>query len=286
MEREDAGKLLLPLDPLQIAPVSGKSGPLISRLTLRRPHLGVGSPGSVAEDMADTPTSEISSATAPTGPTGSLLPRSRTFGRNALSSTEPGIIPDSDAVIPSGVNEFALLPEHVQRRLAGVLRMQLLGNVRDRVEAGHLDFINELRPLTCLFVGFPTLLQQRDDTTHEDQVSDVQYCVQSVQSIMRKWDGSFLQFRCDEKGYLSICAFGLPGHTHEDDPSRAILAALDLQKTIEERGHRVCVGVTTGDLLCTCVGGRKLRNEYTVFGDAINLSARLMVKCKKSECWH
>lgn len=46
-------------------------------------------------------------------------------------------------------------------------------------------------------------------------------------------------------------------------------------------GHRVSIGVTTGHLLCTCVGARKLRSEYTVFGDAINLSARLMCKAKK-----
>ena len=36
------------------------------------------------------------------------------------------------------------------------------------------------------------------------------------------------------------------------------------------------VGVTTGQLLCACVGS-PLRSEYTVYGDAINLSARLMV---------
>lgn len=36
-------------------------------------------------------------------------------------------------------------------------------------------------------------------------------------------------------------------------------------------------GITTGQLLCACVGS-KLRSEYTVYGDAINLSARLMLK--------
>ena len=37
------------------------------------------------------------------------------------------------------------------------------------------------------------------------------------------------------------------------------------------------VGVTTGQLLCACVGS-DMRSEYTVYGDAVNLSARLMVK--------
>ena len=178
-------------------------------------------------------------------------------------------------------HEFVHLTDLVQKRVAGLLRMHVLGSVRSRIEAGHLDFINEIRPLTCLFLGFPTLLDPRDDVTHNDQIDSVQYAVAAVQNVMRKWDGSLLQFRCDEKGFVAICAFGLPAHTHEDNPSRGILAALELHKRIKENGHRVSIGVTTGDLLCTCVGARKIRSEYTVFGDAINLSARLMVKCKK-----
>lgn len=37
------------------------------------------------------------------------------------------------------------------------------------------------------------------------------------------------------------------------------------------------MGVTTGQLLCACVGSAT-RSEYTVYGNAINLSARLMMK--------
>ncbi len=40
------------------------------------------------------------------------------------------------------------------------------------------------------------------------------------------------------------------------------------------------VGVTSGQLFCAMVGSRR-RLEYTAFGDAINLSARLMCKAKE-----
>ena len=40
------------------------------------------------------------------------------------------------------------------------------------------------------------------------------------------------------------------------------------------------IGVATGQLLCACVGS-KARSEYTVYGDAINLSARLMIKANE-----
>lgn len=48
----------------------------------------------------------------------------------------------------------------------------------------------------------------------------------------------------------------------------------------QDAGERGCAGVTTGQLLCACVGSR-VRAEYTVFGDAINLAARLMVTASK-----
>ena len=42
----------------------------------------------------------------------------------------------------------------------------------------------------------------------------------------------------------------------------------------------VVTGITTGQLLCACVGSGT-RREYTVYGDAINLSARLMMKAQE-----
>ncbi len=72
----------------------------------------------------------------------------------------------------------------------------------------------------------PTASSNPTDTSQDDvsvsEVTEVQAAVDLVQKQMRIYDGSFLQFRCDEKGFLSICAFGLPGKTHEDSPARAI----------------------------------------------------------------
>ena len=36
------------------------------------------------------------------------------------------------------------------------------------------------------------------------------------------------QLRCDEKGFVAVCAFGLPGKTHDDGPVRGVLAALEI----------------------------------------------------------
>lgn len=47
---------------------------------------------------------------------------------------------------------------------------------------------------------------------------------------------SSLQFRCDEKGFLAICAFGLPGRSHEDGPARGIQAALAIVEAVKVSG--------------------------------------------------
>ena len=45
-----------------------------------------------------------------------------------------------------------------------------------------------------------------------------------------------VQVRCDEKGFLAVCAFGLPGKTHEDMPARGIQAALSIVEALRLAG--------------------------------------------------
>ena len=41
-------------------------------------------------------------------------------------------------------------------------------------------------------------------------------------------------------------------------------SALELHARFRAGGQRVCAGITTGNLLCTCVGAQRVRLEYTV----------------------
>ena len=62
----------------------------------------------------------------------------------------------------------------------------------------------------------------------------MQAAVLTVQKRMSHYDGSFVQFRCDEKGFLAVSAFGLPGKSHEDGPSRGVKAALSIVAAMRE----------------------------------------------------
>lgn len=84
-------------------------------------------------------------------------------------------------------------------------------------------------------------------------------------------------------GDAVLAFFGAP-ITHEDDPQRAVLAALEtIERTVSYRKEvqrrwgvdfNVCVGINTGLVVVGEVGS-DLRVEYTAMGDAVNLAARM-----------
>jgi class 3 adenylate cyclase/tetratricopeptide (TPR) repeat protein len=84
-------------------------------------------------------------------------------------------------------------------------------------------------------------------------------------------------------GDAIMATFGAP-IAHENDPERAILAALDMQETVrrvaaklEERTGvrlRMRVGINTGEVIAGHVGS-EARADYTVMGDTVNTASRL-----------
>merc|ERR1740121_1865874 len=62
---------------------------------------------------------------------------------------------------------------------------------------------------------------------------------------------------------------------HPDDPTRAVLACMEFAEGFKRLNLIGRFGVTTGRSYCGVCGSAK-RMEYTVLGDCVNLSARLM----------
>ncbi len=77
----------------------------------------------------------------------------------------------------------------------------------------------------------------------------------------------------DDKGSTLIVVFGLPPLSHQDDPIRAILTGFSLLKELE---CACSIGIASGVAFAGVVGTSGSRREYSVLGDCVNLSARLM----------
>ncbi|NUM46969.1 MAG: tetratricopeptide repeat protein [Anaerolineales bacterium] len=166
---------------------------------------------------------------------------------------------------PSTVSrpELGALTENAIRTVS----MFLHPTISQRVREDLMSFINEHRKVTVLFVRFENL-----DYDHDPQVGDtLQRYFSKVVEIIYSYDGYLNKIDMGDKGSKYIVVFGAP-IAHEDDVERALQCALDLQ---EIEGFPVRIGVNTGFVYCGLVGS-SMRQEYTVMGDVVNLSARLM----------
>ncbi|CAE7590394.1 ADCY10 [Symbiodinium sp. CCMP2456] len=113
------------------------------------------------------------------------------------------------------------------------------------------------------------------DVMSSNGPSQAQELMSSVQKVCYAHEGTLNKFLIDDKGMLFLLVFGLPPLVHPDDPARAVLASMELVQVFKRLELVGRFGVTTGRSYCGVCGSAK-RMEYTVLGDCVNLSARLM----------
>lgn len=134
----------------------------------------------------------------------------------------------------------------------------------------------DLRQVTVLFVNLG--LKEHDllaAAQYDEAMRRAHEVLVAVQSAVYQYEGSVNKFLMDDKGSTLIAVFGLPPLSHHDDSTRGVLAALAICSKLWDQHLIASVGVTTGIAFCGVVGATS-RKEYSVLGDSVNLSARLM----------
>ena len=148
------------------------------------------------------------------------------------------------------------------------LRLYIPGAILTRLTAGLSGWIAELRRVTVIFVNLPDWNQN----TPLDQAQAVMY---GLQEAVYHYEGSINKLNVDDKGITLVAALGLPPLAHENDAVRGVQVAMRIKETLDKLGWRSGIGVVTGPTFCGAVGS-KVRREYTMLGDVVNLAARLM----------
>lgn len=192
--------------------------------------------------------------------------------RSALMGEHLGEIPNTPQAVRAGEFEplapQPLKPLDMPEAADESLWSFIPSAVRARLVTGQQHWIGELRRLSVLFIDLP-------DLTATPELSVAQEMLTELQTVVYRYEGSFDKLSVDEKGVKALSVFGLPPLSHEDDPVRAVLAARDILNRFAELGWTSSIGITTGRAFCGVVGGDN-RREYTVHGNMVNLSARLM----------
>lgn len=182
------------------------------------------------------------------------------------------------ALLPSGYARLTGLSAELPLRalalppllppMADALRAYIPRAVLTRVDADQAAWIAEQRRITVLFIHLPDL---RADTP----LRRAQALMRALQTKLYRYEGSISRLGADSKGPTLMAAFGLPPLAHEDDPQRALRAALEIQAALAELDFACSIGITTGQALCGAVGGNA-RREYTMMGPIVNHAARFM----------
>jgi len=148
---------------------------------------------------------------------------------------------------------------------------------------GSSDIEGEHRRVTIVFVnvrGTEELLAEHGPHVLLDEV---QRYTENLARLADRYGGFLVSNDVYDHGFKYIVVFGAPV-AHEWDTANALRMVCELQKGLA-RGcspleHRI--GVNAGFVFAGDVGP-PYRRQYTVMGDAVNLSARLMSAAKAGE---
>src|SRR5215212_4685334 len=187
------------------------------------------------------------------------------------------------------------LPRGLPRRF--LEPSELAGGTNDTGDTG------EFRPVTVLFANFypfsVTLDLLGDDCDTAVSVLNAYY--RRAQEVVHRYGGIVNKVDMYTFGDKLMALFGAPA-ANEDDPLRAVRAALDLRGALAQANQEIFgllnpqigrliqierqflkqrVGLNTGVVFAGQVGSAR-RHEYTVMGQHVNLAARHMSAAEES----
>jgi predicted ATPase/class 3 adenylate cyclase/Tfp pilus assembly protein PilF len=191
--------------------------------------------------------------------------------------------PNCGHPVPAG-NRFcgqcgSPLPEPKQPAKTRGLNELMPVSLAQKIRTAATEVVGERREVTVLFVDIANSTADAHRLDSEEMFLILDEALRLMAEVVFKYEGTIDKYTGD--GLMAL--FGAP-LTHENDPERAVQAALEIQRVLEPLQARVSreygldfqarIGVNTGSVIAGQVGG-ELRMEYTVMGDTVNLANRL-----------
>jgi class 3 adenylate cyclase len=144
---------------------------------------------------------------------------------------------------------------------------------------GKREMRGERRIITALFCDVVNSTGLAENLDPEDWVELMNRAFQRLNAPIVRYEGTVAKLMGD----AVLAFFGAP-IAHEDDPQRAVLAALDMLASVRffaeevrrEMGidFNIRIGINTGPVVVGDVGSAQAM-EYTAMGDAVNIAARM-----------
>ncbi len=137
--------------------------------------------------------------------------------------------------------------------------------LKDIIKKGEVELLNGHRRVVILFLKVGKSYSYNKDIIN---------FIEEIISTVKDYGGFLNKIDFSDKGNVLMVLFGAPLFKGEE-VERAIEFSLNLKKRSEEKKISLKMGLNYEVVYCGIVGSRE-RFEYTVMGDGVNLSARLM----------
>lgn len=146
-------------------------------------------------------------------------------------------------------------------------------------EQSTINLAGERRLVTVMFADISGFTAMSEKLDPEEVRNTINACFELLGEAIARYDGYIDKFIGDE----IMALFGAP-LAHENDPERALRAALDMMSALAEfnaeHAHKLPkplalhFGINTGLAIAGGIGTAD-RQDYSVMGDTVNLAARL-----------
>ena len=159
------------------------------------------------------------------------------------------------------------------------LRALMPTSLATKINAAAVEITGERREVTVLFLDMANFTATAHVLDSEDIYLLTDEAMRLLAEVVYKYEGIIDKYTGD--GLMAL--FGAPV-AHENDPERAVRAALEMHTVLQplrkrfkqEHGldYQTRIGINTGRVIAGQVGS-DLHMEYTVIGDTVNLANRL-----------
>lgn len=200
-------------------------------------------------------------------------PQARADASLAAQPAAPGMIRPADTETAARLAPAESTPPILQQYLP----QELLTKLQAAQTGGAM--LGERRIVTMLFCDVKGSTRAAAELDPEEWSEIINRAFELMIRPVYQYEGMVARLMGD--GILAF--FGAP-IAHEDDPQRAVLAGLEILRSLAAARENVYsqwgvelearVGINTGLVVVGAVGS-DLRVEYTALGDAINLAARM-----------
>src|SRR5438094_7842706 len=125
------------------------------------------------------------------------------------------------------------------------------------------DIRQERKVVTVLFADLVGFTHRSEQLDPEDVAAILRPYHERLKSELERFGGTVEKFIGD----AVMALFGAPV-AHEDDPERAVRAALAIRDAAEEEGIELRIGINTGEVLVT-LGARPAEGQTMATGDVV-----------------